>query len=57
MHDYDCSNGMWGEMDDEKKWNFIPALSISAILVFNPKFIPLFAISKNIPRDLKPAYC
>ena len=59
MHDYDCCNGMWGETDDEKKWNFIPALSMSAILIFTPIFTAILAlaISQNIPKDLKPAFC
>src|ERR1017187_9637121 len=50
-HDYDCSNGMWGEMDDEKNCNSLPAMSMSAILMFTP------AVSRNIPREHRLAFC
>src|SRR5438477_12911285 len=50
-HGYDCSNGMWGEMDDEKNWNLITTALMLAIL----RFIPV--VLKNIPKDHKPAFC
>jgi hypothetical protein len=38
-------------MEDEKNWNFIPAVLMAAFL----RFIPV--VLKNIQRDHKPAFC
>ena len=48
---YDCSNGMWGETDEEQKWKFIPAVLKPAILVLSS------AVPNDIPRARKPAFC
>ena len=51
MRDYDYSNGMWGETDDEKNWRLIPAVLKSDLI----KVIP--PAPQGIPRERKPASC
>jgi hypothetical protein len=46
LHDnYDESNGMWGETDDDKKWKSMSRASQ----------VP--AALKDIPKERKPASC
>src|SRR5208282_3512884 len=50
-HGYDCSNGMWGETDDETKWKPLSAMFLSAALAHIPE------LSKSIPKARRPASC
>lgn len=50
-HAYDCCNGMWGETDDEKNWNSLPAVLMPAIPVFTP------AVLQNILRVPRLEFC